>query len=389
MRDSIAASALAALGAVLCFAGAPTTARGGGETTDRPAPDVRLVHLLDGLRPMAPGDDPARVGETKTAKDAARYGLDLAKPANPLIAHAWSGGRLWYVFYKVTENAFGDRPYVIQRIRKTERTWAADDTKTPEEKVTYQVEVFKTMAGTLKQPDQHHGDFGHQDAARREIVKEYEIGFGEVPGACEGRAWPFEAGTLFRMLQAYQTEAGLWDRVAFTAARKWSLTVTLGRDGRYSIVSPELGLDVPRTVPDAKLADPRPVEASKEIVLTPGTGPKGLTLGTSTPEDAAKTLGEPVETTAAGTKGNVNHSFRAAVTCNFDASGRLNTVITRAGFLGRTSNGVAHGMSRAKVMELLGAPKGQRADAVQWTFPGMLVSFDGFDRVARIVVARI
>jgi hypothetical protein len=380
-------SRLSALALAVAVTLAPAARAADGDTSDRPGPDLRLVHLLDGLRPEAPDDDPARIAETKTAKDAARFGLDLAKPPHPLVAHAFANGRLWYVFYKATENAFGDRPYVIQRIRKTERNWRADGDGKPEEKVTYQVEVFKTIAGTLKRADQHFGDFGLQDAVRREIVKEYEIGFGEVPGVCEGTSWPFPADTLFRMLQPYATEAGLHDKVKFRASRKWSLTVALAKDGSYAIRSPELGIDLPKSPPDPALATPKPDAASKDVVLTPGAGPAGAKIGETTADDVRKLLGDPLETAAAG-KGHTNLSFRRSLTCNFTPDGKLNTVITRPSFAGRTSNGLSHGMPRAKVMELLGAPPNQRADAVTWRYAGMVLTFDGFDRVARIVIFR-
>ena len=137
-------------------------------TTASP-PQLRLHPLLDGLR-GDPGD---------LAKEAAKVGLDLQKPDNPLVAWACKDGRLFYAFYKSTEEAFGDRAWMLQRIRKVERTWAGKDAA-PEEKVTYQVEAFKTQGGALKSPDQHFGSFGLRGAHRREVVKEYEIGFGEL-----------------------------------------------------------------------------------------------------------------------------------------------------------------------------------------------------------------
>lgn len=359
-------------------------ARASGDAPERRGPEIRLVHLLDGLRPEAPDDDPARIAETKTAKDATRYGIDLTKPPHPLLAHAARNGRVWYVFYKVTENAFADRPYVIQRIRKIERSWASPDA-TPEEKVTYQVEVFKTLAGTLKRADQHFGDFGMQGLYRREIVKEYEIGFGEVPGVCEGTAWPFAADSLFRMLQPYGPERGLFGKVAFTVSRTWSLTVALAADGTYAIRSPELGIDAPTSLPDASAASPRPDAASRDVVLAPGVGPAGAKLGESTADDLRALFGAPLEAAPAG-KGHTNLSFARSLTCNLGADGVLNTVITRPSFAGRTSNGVTHGMPRASVLERLGAPASQRADAVTWRYPGMLLTFDGFDRVSRIVI---
>src|SRR5688500_686281 len=177
-------------------------------------PAIRLVHLRDGMRASAPKGDLARVGETDMGKAAASVGVDLSEPGHPLIAHRYAQGRLFYVFYKSTDDAFGDRPYLIQRIKKTERRWAGPEAP-PEEKVTYQVEVFKVMAGRLETPDQHYGSFGLGESQRREVVKEYEIGHGEIPGRVEGLGWPYADDRRYALEQAYQPEVGLHDKVVF------------------------------------------------------------------------------------------------------------------------------------------------------------------------------
>ena len=41
-----------------------------------------------------------------------------------------------------------------------------------------------------------------------------------------------------------------------------------------------------------------------------------------------------------------------------------------------------------RVMEVMGPPASQPADAPQWRYDGVLVSFDGFDEVERFVVFR-
>jgi hypothetical protein len=348
---------------------------------ERPA--LRLIPLADGMREDAPGKDLARFHETACGKEAAKVGVDLLRPANPLVAADFQKGRLFYVFYKVTEEAFGDRAWIVQRIKKTERTWPNAGAE-PETKVTWQVEAFKTMAGELKGADQHFGSFGLRDAHRREITKEYEIGFGDVPGKATGAAWPFAADKLFHMLQPYGDDASLHDSVQFAQSRRWTLTATLTAD-TWSVVSPELGLGLPKRTPDAKTARPAPDAASKTIVLTPGVGPAGLQIGTSTIADATKRFGEPLEDLPAG--GNHrNVSYAGSLTCNFDGDGKLNTVITRAAFAGRTSTGITHGMARAEVKKKLGAAKDQAADAPAWNYPGLRVLFDGCDTVRRLVV---
>lgn len=349
-------------------------------------PALRLVPLLDGLRSDAPDGDLARLAETTVGKEASKVGIDLAQPKHPLVVAAFAKGRLFYVFYKATEEAFGDRPWVLQRIRKVERTWATAGAP-PDEKVTWQVEAFKTQAGSLKSADQHFGSFALRDAHRREVVKEYEIGFGEIPGHAAGTTWPFAANTLFHMLQPYGDEPGLFEKVAFTNARRWTLTTSFGKDGTWSLACPELGIDLPKTAPAAAATRPEPDAASKAIVLKVGEGVWQARLGTSTIDEVGKVLGEALEDVEMPGGGR-NVSYRAGLTCNFEATGKLNTILTRTTFAGRTSNGIALGASRADVKKKLGAPKTGADDAPAWTYPGLLVAFDAVGNVTRLVLMK-
>ena len=307
----------------------------------------------------------------------------LARPPHPIVAFSRKGDRVYYLFYKTTENALGDRPYLIQRIKKTERAWKTRDAA-PEEKVTWQVEVFKIRGGELKSPDQHFGSFALEDNHRREIVKEYEIGFGEVPGVCEGKAWPFEDGTLYRMLQEYQEEEGLYGQVRFSRSRMWTLTVDF--DGRRcSVRSPELGFDAPASLPSRDQTLALPDAASEGIVLLEGRGVGEARVGRSTREDLLRALGDPLEDAAVGNR-HTNLSFLGSLTVNLDPQGKVNTFITRAGFAGRTGNGARHGMYRDEVAKLYGLPPRSAPDAENWRYPGVQFTFDGFDRVKRIVI---
>ncbi|HEX5138872.1 MAG TPA: hypothetical protein VFY93_18015 [Planctomycetota bacterium] len=353
---------------------------------EEPVPAIRLVPLRDGLRAAAPDGDLARIGETDLGKTALAGGVDLARPPHPIVAWGRKDDRLFYVFYKTTGNALGDRPYLIQRIKKIERAWKTPDAA-PEETVTWQVEVFKTIGGELKRADEHFGSYGLGDNHRREIVKEYEIGFGEVPGVCEGRAWPFDPDTLYRMLQEYQADDGLFPKVKFERARTWTLTVSFDARGRSSVSSPELGFDVPAKLPDRNATLPAVDPASKEIVLLEGHGVRGVTVGKSSREDLVRALGEPIEDAAVGL-GHHNLSFPGGLTVNLDPQGTVNTILTRAGFGGRTAKGATRGMYRDEIARLYGMPPKSAPDAEHWRYAGVQFSFDGFDRVKRIVIMR-
>jgi len=346
--------------------------------------DLRLVPLRDGLRQEAPGHDLARLLECGAATEAAKVGLDLASPSHPLFASAFRDGRLYYLFFKSTENAFGERAWLVQRIKKIERTWAAADAA-PQQTVSFQVEAFKTLAGSVKGFDQHYGSFALREAARREVDKEYEIGFGTVAGVADGAGWPFDDTQVYHALQSYDESRDLFDRVAFKSSRRWTLTVSLAQDGSWTVRAPELGIDAPKTLPDAARTRVEPDQSSRALVLAAGVGPKGLRIGSSTVADATALLGAPLEDVPAG-RYSRNVSYRGSLTCNFDGKGHLNTVITRTPFAGRTDNGIAHGMSRAEVEKALGAPPRGERDAPNWAYPGLLVMFDGLDTVWRLVV---
>lgn len=353
---------------------------------EEPMPAIRLVPLRDGFRAAAPDGNLARIGETDLAKTALAAGVDLARPPHPIIAWGRKDDRLFYVFYKTTGNALGDRPYLIQRIKKIERAWKAPGAA-PEENVTYQVEVFKTIGGELKRADEHFGSYALGDNYRREVVKEYEIGFGEVPGVCEGKAWPFDAGTLYRMLQEYQADEGLFPQVKFERTCKWTLAVSFGATGHFSVSSPELGFRAPEKLPDRNATLPPVDPASKGIVLLEGYGIKGIAVGKSSREDLVRVLGEPIEDAEVGL-GHHNLSFPGGLTVNIDPKGTVNTIFTRAGFGGRTAKGATHGMYRDEIARLYGLPPKSAPDAEHWRYLGVQFSFDGFDRVKRIVIMR-
>lgn len=351
-------------------------------TNTNPPLQLRLVPLLDGLLEDTKGDV-AAIATSDVGKEAAKVGLDLAKPPNPYAVAAYKEGRLFYVFYKTTEEAFGDRAWVLQRIKKIERTWKTADAE-PEEKVTFQVEAFKTIGGSMKGSDQHYGGYSLRGAHRREVVKEYEVGFGEVPGTAAGAAWPFDRKRLFHMLQPYEGDSSLYDRVKFHASRRWTLTATLASDGSHRVHSPDLGIDLPKKQPTSDLAKVPADPASKALVLIAGQGLAGFSVGKSKREDVDKVLGEPLEYLPAGD--NHNASYRGGLTCNFDPNGVLNTVFTRASFAGSTKEGLRHGMTRDEVQKKLG--KIQGGVGPSWLLPGLVVKFDATGVVQRFVVTK-
>lgn len=342
----------------------------------RGEPSMRLVLLRDGHRSIVKRGDLSTLGETEQAKIAASVGVDLAAPDNPLLHAKLADDKLYLLFYKTLEHAFADRPYVIQRIRKTERSWKTKNSE-PTERVTYQVEVFKLLGGAVKRPDQHFGRYGLGDDYRREIVKEYEFGFGVVPGKCEGTDWPFDPRKLFHYLQPYDEQVGVYDEVKLVRPVKWRLEASFDRDGDWRVRSPELGFDAPKKMPKLESCEPEPMPKSKGVVLVVGEGLQGLR---SLEQDGGEEL---VRTTF--TNGRSALTTDRGVMFHLDTSGRPYRIGTLPGFLGETEKGLKHGDSRERVAEVMGAPK-QAKDAWMWRYPGVQLRFDGLDRVDRIWV---
>lgn len=199
---------------------------------------LRLVPVAQGV-----SEEP----EIVDAGEAA--GVDVRQPVHPLLIHSFTGGRLFYVFYKTVEDAAGSQQYLLQRIHKVERFYASPDDRNPRVQESYLVEAFKLRDGALKRADQHFGSFALGNYYRREVVKEYEIGFGELPGVATGEGWPFRRNVLYQAIHNYLPDRSLYDQVRFTQSKRWSLQVTFDQSGSYSVKCPELGFDAPRALP--------------------------------------------------------------------------------------------------------------------------------------------
>ncbi|MDJ0520786.1 MAG: hypothetical protein QNJ90_01790 [Planctomycetota bacterium] len=358
-----------------------TSARGEPVTQQ---PVLRLLPLAEGVRDVLNrGGDAAALRKKDEYRRARAAGVDLANITDdPVVAHGMRGGRLFYVFYKKLERAYGARQWIVQRIKRTERNWTAGASE-PETKVTYQVEAFKLFAGEQKRGDQHHGGYTLGERERREIVKEYEIGFADVPGTAEGDAWPWKASTLFEYLARYGPSRTLYDKVRFRNSLRWSLTVRLGRDDRYEVLSPELGIEVPKQATDPARTLPQPIAAGKDLVLVRGSG-----LAGAQDFDTCVRLAGPIVQSRPAGKSNTNVMLAAGLMINRRSDGSVNTVQTRSGFAGATRAGIRVGSPRWAVLKAYGQPKDAKVSAAWWHYGDIGFWFDGLDRVGRIYVRK-
>ena len=153
---------------------------------------LRLVPLSQGIWEDKRGTEPEIITRAR------KLGINLQKPSHPLLVHSYKGGNLFYLFYKTVENASAPQHYLIQRIRKEERFYSSATDWNPKTRITYLVEVFKLQDGTLKKADQHVGSYGISSYYKREIIKEYEIGFGRINNTLSSAEWPFDRNILYK-----------------------------------------------------------------------------------------------------------------------------------------------------------------------------------------------
>ena len=165
--------------------------------------------------------------------------------------HSFKNGELFFIFSTNVDNVYSSRKYLIQRIRKETREYFPAADRDPVINVTYLVEAFKLLDGKFKGKggDIHCGNYALGNLYKREIIKDYEIGFGEIVNIAVGEEWPFGNHILYKEIHDYQPDRKIYDRVKFVESKEWSLTVAFNRSGWYSIRSPELGFNAPDKMP--------------------------------------------------------------------------------------------------------------------------------------------
>jgi hypothetical protein len=180
-----------------------------------------------------------------TQESARASGPDFSEGSVlPNAVAALGNGHLFYGLFNTFNDPESARAYAIQRIRKTVRNYRFNGDPRPAVSVQYLVEVFKMRGGVLKREDLHHGTYPMSGFFKREVLKELEVGTGEVPAQATGDAWPFEPTVLYRLLQDYSNTSALYDSVRFDRSVSWKIEARFRSDGQYEVISPELGVDL-------------------------------------------------------------------------------------------------------------------------------------------------
>jgi hypothetical protein len=205
------------------------------------AQELSLVPLSQGL---ARAPSARAMLATESASISGPDFSEAAARALPDAVASYRDGNLFYAFFDLYRDPDSDRAYAIQRVRKTSTTYRSRSDTHPEVSVEYLVEVFKTSGGALKRADLHHGSYSIGGAFRRVILKEAEVGTGEIPNEAAGNSWPYEPGTLYHLVANYGADHGAYDSVRFDRSLSWRIQAELASDGSYEVSSPELRLEL-------------------------------------------------------------------------------------------------------------------------------------------------
>jgi hypothetical protein len=216
---------------------------------------MRLPIALTGLLLVSPAIHaseieliPVTLGEARAAfppdvfernsAEAAKAGVDLAAEADRFVARGYADDRAYLLFYNHARAQGCPRDYLIQRVCLTKTRESRDGELATER--SYLVEAMKLNNDQrTKKPDEHRKSYSRGESRRRTLIAEYEIGCGEVPAAAEGEAWPFDHDKLYRLIQNYTEDAGLYTQVRFDFSRVYRLEMEFDDGGRHSIIVPD------------------------------------------------------------------------------------------------------------------------------------------------------
>lgn len=175
----------------------------------------------------------------KNAEAARMAGVDLSLHLNDKVASGYSKPQFFILFYNYAQAPDCERDFLIQRVKLT-KSFDVSGVGTDREKNQYLVEVMKLDNNKrLKKPDEHRKRYSLGNSSKRELTAEYEIGCGEIPGVATGAEWPFETHLLYRRLQDYSEDPGIYDQVHFDFLKSYKLEVALDARGQHFIKLPE------------------------------------------------------------------------------------------------------------------------------------------------------
>lgn len=175
----------------------------------------------------------------KNNEAADKGGVDLNFELRNYYAKGMKGDNAFVLFYNHARAPTCRRDYLIQRVRLSKSSYDRRLTKTSS-RDQYLVEVIKiNQDKKTKKPDEHRKRYSLGNAFRRDLHADFEIGCGEIPGIAEGDAWPYESSILYRLVQDYAEEPGLYHQVQYDFSTAYSLDMRFDADGIFQVNFPD------------------------------------------------------------------------------------------------------------------------------------------------------
>lgn len=170
---------------------------------------------------------------------ARKAGIDLKKKMKNLGTSKYNkeNDNFYMLFFNLAKAPTCKREYLVQRIKLTKSYFNISEVLY-KKKYEYLVEVIKTKNKTTKRADQHHRSYSLNEAYRRVIKVEAEIGCGFVKGAAEGKKWPYKKNTLYKLIQDHSEKVGFYDDVRFNFSKKYSFGISFQKGQRKSVSWP-------------------------------------------------------------------------------------------------------------------------------------------------------
>lgn len=137
---------------------------------------------------------------------------------------------IFVLFYNLAKAPSCRREYLIQRVRIS-KAFFDDRGSQYRQKNEYLVEVMKTKRGVMKRADEHYRSYSLNEANKRSVVVDLEIGCGVIPNIAEGYAWPYDRGRLYELVQNYSKSPGYYEKIVFDFSTKYSFNVEFAEDG--------------------------------------------------------------------------------------------------------------------------------------------------------------
>ncbi len=167
---------------------------------------------------------------------AAKAGFDINTVLDRDFIAYYNGKYFFLLYYNIAEALGAKHEYLLQRVKITQSFLDKKGTKIRPDNYRYLVEAFKLNEfKQSKGTDRHHKCYTLEGAYKRETTVDIEIGVGSIPGMVEGLAWPFKSTLRYYVIQDYDPEPKLYDKVVFDHSKIYSYYFEFDADGNYDI----------------------------------------------------------------------------------------------------------------------------------------------------------